>query len=318
MDPTLKALGEAGLVPAIKMDDAAKAAELGRALAEGGVPVAEITFRTSAAADCIRAMRDSGCGVILGAGTVTNVARAKDAIAAGASYIVAPGMNPAVIDFCQERGIPVIPGVSGPAGIEQALEKGIEVLKLFPAEISGGTAMIDALSGPYPEVSYLVTGGIGPDNMGPYARHPKVFGIGGSWMAKPAWIEGSHWDEIRSACRESVRLLHSFTLHHLGINPESAEEAAASLASLACLGFIAKEGKGSIFAGESFELMKGGGRGAKGHIAIKANNVDRAIAYLRRNGVNIIEETAARDGAGTKVAYLDIEIAGFAIHLTRG
>jgi 2-dehydro-3-deoxyphosphogluconate aldolase / (4S)-4-hydroxy-2-oxoglutarate aldolase len=318
MDPTLKALGEAGLVPAIKIDDAAKAVDLGKALAEGGVPVAEITFRTPAAADGIRAMRDSGCGVLLGAGTVTNVARAKEAIAAGASYIVAPGMNPSVVDFCLERGMPVIPGVSGPAGIEEALEKGIDILKLFPAELSGGVALIDALSGPYPEVSYLVTGGIGPDNMGPYARHPKVFGIGGSWMAKPAWIEGCRWDEIRSACRESVRLLHNFTLHHLGINTGSAEEAASPLAFLARLGFMAKEGKGSIFAGESFELMKGGGRGEKGHIAIKANNVDRALAYLKRNGVSAIEETIARDGAGTKVAYIDIDIAGFAVHLTRG
>ncbi len=317
MDKCLERIRTYGLVPAIKIDDAEKALELGKALEDGGVPVAEVTFRTPAAADCIRALKDSAPGIVLGAGTVTNVERAKQAIAAGASYIVTPGMNPSVIDYCLERGVPIIPGINGPAGIERALEKGLDVLKFFPAELSGGIPMIDALSGPFPEATFLPTGGIDLQNMEPYARHPKVFAIGGTWMAKPAWIEEGRWDAIRQACADSVRALHGFAIHHLGVNFGSRDEAAGPLAFLTALGFPVKEGTGSIFAGP-FELMKSIGRGEKGHIALKANNVDRAVAFFSRMGIGVIEETVSRDAAGIKVAYLDKDLGGFAVHLVRG
>ena len=206
MDAILAKIGSIGLVPVIKLDSADKAPGLGRALVAGGLPVAEITFRTKAAADSIRALRAEVPGLLVGAGTVLNLAQARSALEAGASFIVSPGFDEAVVDFCLERGLPVLPGVTGPDGIMRGLAKGLEVLKFFPAEAAGGVKMLKSLAGPYAHtgVRFIPLGGVNAANMATYLALPGVAAIGGSWMVERNLIVARDWTQIGTLTREAL------------------------------------------------------------------------------------------------------------------
>jgi 2-dehydro-3-deoxyphosphogluconate aldolase/(4S)-4-hydroxy-2-oxoglutarate aldolase len=200
MHELFKTLGNIGLVPVIKIDDAGKAAALGKALLKGGLPVAEVTFRTAAAEEAIRRMSGECPGLIVGAGTVINPDLAKKAIAAGAKFIVSPGFNPATVDYCLERGVPILPGANNPSLIEEGLSKGLEVFKFFPAEASGGLAMINALAAPFGTIKFVPTGGIDAANLSEYAKNDAILAIGGSWMVKAELIGEDKWDDISALC----------------------------------------------------------------------------------------------------------------------
>ncbi len=318
MNEILKTIGEIGLVPVVKLESAEAAVGLGKALVAGGIPIAEVTFRTAAARDSIAAMTAEVPGLLVGAGTVTTVEQAKAAIDAGAKFAVTPGFNAAVVDFCIERGLPVLPGISGTEGIEKGIEKGLSVLKFFPAEPSGGVAMLDALAGPYASLKFVPTGGIDAANLASYARRPQVLAVGGSWMVRPEMIAAGDWTSIERLCREAVMALHGFGFAHLGIN--SADEAAARKAVdlfSGLFGFAAKEGNSSIMAGESLEIMKSPFLGARGHLAIRCNDVERAVARFAGMGIAVKTETAKMEKGRIKAVYLDIELGGFAVHLLR-
>jgi len=182
MTDIFKRIFEVGLVPVIKIDDAAQAVALGKALLAGGIPIAEVTFRTNAAEAAIRALSTELPDLIVGAGTVINRGLAEKAIAAGARFIVSPGFNPSTVDYCLERNIPILPGANTPTLIETALEKGLDTFKFFPAEASGGMTMINALAGPFANVKFVPTGGIDTANLASYAKSDAVLAIGGSWM----------------------------------------------------------------------------------------------------------------------------------------
>jgi 2-dehydro-3-deoxyphosphogluconate aldolase/(4S)-4-hydroxy-2-oxoglutarate aldolase len=314
----LKTIGEIGIVPVIKLESAAKAAGLGRALVAGGIPVAEVTFRTQAAAEAIRILSAELPELLVGAGTVVKVEQATAALEAGARFIVCPAWDDGVVDFCLERGIPVLPGVSGPDGVARGAARGLEVLKFFPAEASGGLPMLDALAGPFGGMKFVPTGGIDASNVGAYARKPQVLAIGGSWMVKAELVEAENWAAIESLCKEAVLALHGFSFAHLGINNEDevAGRAAANLfASL--FGFGLKEGAGSIFASDAVEVMKKPFLGAKGHIAVRCNDVERAVARFRALGVEVLADTEKLEKGKLKTVYLDLELGGFALHLVK-
>jgi 2-dehydro-3-deoxyphosphogluconate aldolase/(4S)-4-hydroxy-2-oxoglutarate aldolase len=318
MSEILERIGEIGIVPVIKIESADKAVPLGRALASGGIPVAEVTFRTKAAPDAIRAMAAELPDLLVGAGTVTSVAMAEAAAAAGARFIVCPGWDDAVVEWCLGRGMPVLPGVSGPDGAIKGISKGLEALKFFPAEASGGLPMLDALSGPFPGVKFVPTGGIDASNVGAYARKSFVLAVGGSWMVKADLVESGDWAQVERLCREAVFALHGFQLAHVGMNDASAEEAAKDAAALASLfGFASKEGASSIFAADCVEVMKSPYLGEKGHLAIRCNDVERAVARFRGLGIGIVAGTEKADKGRLKTVYLDKGIGGFAIHLLR-
>lgn len=317
MHETFKSLAGIGLVPVIKIEDAAKAVPLGKALVAGGIPVAEVTFRTDAAEDAIRAMVAECPALLVGAGTVINVALAKKAVAAGAKFIVSPGFNPAVVDYCIEHGVPILPGVNNASLIETGLEKGFDTFKFFPAEASGGVAMIDALAGPFGSVKFVPTGGIDAANVGEYAKRNSVLAIGGSWMVKADLVNSGKWDEITALCQSAVAAVNGFSFAHLGMNHADEKAAYETANLLSALGLPLKDGASSIFAGANFEVMKTPFRGKLGHIAIKCYNVERALAYLGRFGFSGVEETAKMDKGHLKVIYLDKEVAGFALHLVR-
>ncbi|MCX7949823.1 MAG: bifunctional 4-hydroxy-2-oxoglutarate aldolase/2-dehydro-3-deoxy-phosphogluconate aldolase [Treponemataceae bacterium] len=307
-----------GLVPVIKIDNANHAVPLGRALVAGGLPVAEVTFRTDAAEEAIRRMKAEIPELLIGAGTVINPNLAQKAVAAGARFIVSPGFNPATVDWCLEHDVPILPGVNNPSLIEQGLSRGLEVFKFFPAENSGGAPMIQALSAPFGSIQFVPTGGIDTNNIADYAKLDAVLAIGGSWMVKADLIQNEQWDTITALCREARLKLQGFSFAHLGINQSDSAEAQQTAALFAAMGFPLKEGTSSIFAGTPFEIMKTPFRGTKGHIAISCYNVERALAYLAPYGFKGVEETAKREKGRLKVIYLDKEIGDFAVHLVKG
>ena len=206
MHEVLTRIGKIRLVPVIKIERAQDAVPLGNALLEGNLPVAEVTFRTGAAAEAIAALKRDCPALLIGAGTVLSVDQVKQAVDAGAEFIVSPGFNPKVVDYCVDEGIPVTPGINNPTQIEMGLERGLEVLKFFPAEASGGMALLKAMSAPYGGVRFIPTGGIGPKNLVSYLSFDRVFACGGSWMVKSEMISSGDFAGITRLCQEAVDL----------------------------------------------------------------------------------------------------------------
>ena len=202
----LEMLGALRLVPVVAIEDAGKAAYLAEALIEGGLPCAEITFRTEAALDAIRAAAAVE-GMLVGAGTVLTVDQASRAVEAGARFVVSPGLDRDVVRWCQETRIPVFPGVATPTELMAALGLGLEVVKLFPAEVLGGPSMLKALAGPFPSARFIPTGGVNASNLGAWLASPRVLACGGSWMAEKGLIREGDFAEIARRTREAVALV---------------------------------------------------------------------------------------------------------------
>lgn len=318
MTELLNRIHDIGIVPVIAIDDADKAVDLARALVKGGLPVAEVTFRTEAAEEAIRAIVREVPTMIVGAGTVLTKEQADRAIDAGVNFIVSPGFNPVITKYVLDRGVCMLPGTATAGEMEQAMMMGLDVVKFFPAEQNGGVAKLKALAGPYKTLKWMPTGGVNTDNLTGYLSFPQVLACGGTWMVKKDLIEAGKWDEITDICKRAVKNMLGLEIAHIGINSENEQEAEKT-AKLLCTLFDLdlKPGNSSIFAGKEFEIMKGRGRGSHGHIAVATWNVDRAIYHLSRAGVSFDESTRTSDDKGTKFIYLDGEIGGFAIHLTR-
>jgi len=317
MHAVLEELGKIGIVPVIKIDDVEKAVPLARALAAGGIPCAEITFRTAQGEEAIRRVSKEAPDVLAGAGTVLTTEQVDKAIDAGAKFIVSPGLNPKVVSYCIKKGIPVTPGCANPSDIEQALELGLEAVKFFPAEQAGGLEYIKAVSAPYPNLKFMPTGGINAANIVKYIAFDKILACGGSWMASAELINAGDFDKITALSREAVMGMLGFSVAHIGINSPNEHEAinAAKLFN-ALFGFPLKDGNSSVFAGDGVEIMKTPGLGSHGHIAIKTNSLPRAAAFLGRAGIAFDYENAKKDPKGNIAAlYLKEEILGFALHL---
>lgn len=195
------------VMPVIQIENADDAVKLVAVLSENGLPAAEITFRSAAAAESIRRIRAAFPDVILCAGTVLTIAQVDEAVAAGADFIISPGFNPTTVNYCIENGIKIIPGINNPSQIEQALELGINVMKFFPAEASGGINMVKALVGPYSQIKLMPTGGIKPSNVLDYLAIPQVIACGGSWLATTSAIEDNDWDTIAKNVRDTCQLV---------------------------------------------------------------------------------------------------------------
>jgi 2-dehydro-3-deoxyphosphogluconate aldolase/(4S)-4-hydroxy-2-oxoglutarate aldolase len=205
MSEVLSRIDELGVVPVIVIDDPENADELAVALTDGGLPCAEVTFRTAAAGDALRRMANHRPDLLLGAGTVLSVAQAEEALDAGARFIVSPGLDPELVAFCQERSVPVIPGVATPTEIQHALGLGLEVLKLFPAGTLGGVKYLKAVSAPFPQLRFIPTGGVSADNMADYLALPSVAAVGGSWIAPKGWIAEGAFERIRESAAAAVK-----------------------------------------------------------------------------------------------------------------
>ncbi|MFW6388228.1 MAG: bifunctional 4-hydroxy-2-oxoglutarate aldolase/2-dehydro-3-deoxy-phosphogluconate aldolase [bacterium] len=206
MSEVLETIRRHGLVPVIKLESADSAEPLARTLQESGLPLAEITFRTDAAEESIRRIAKSVPDVLVGAGTVLSIQQVQQAMEAGASFIVTPGFNPRVVEYCVANDIPVTPGVSNPTDVEAALEYALDILKFFPAGAAGGTAMLKALAGPYGGVGFIPTGGVKPDNLADYLELANVVAVGGSWMVPSDAIKNGDFEKVARLTREAVEL----------------------------------------------------------------------------------------------------------------
>ena len=196
-----------GIVPVVVLDDAKDAVPLGNALCEGGLPCAEVTFRTAAAFDTIKAMKNNFPDMLIGAGTVLTPEQVDRALEAGASFIVSPGLNPRVVAHCLEVGVPIVPGTQTPSEMEQALEFGLEVVKFFPAEPAGGLKMIKAVAAPYTTLKFMPTGGINAQNVRDYLAYDRILACGGSWMVKKDLISAGKFDEICAMTAEAAAIV---------------------------------------------------------------------------------------------------------------
>ena len=194
MNEILKQIGEIGIIPVIAISDAEKAVPLAKALMAGGVPCAEVTFRTAQGEECIRRIAKEVPEILLGAGTVLTIEQVDRAVNAGAKFIVTPGFNPRVVEYCVKQNILIVPGCSTPSDMEAALERGIDTVKFFPAEQAGGLAYIKACAAPYSTLRFVPTGGINAGNLGKYASFKKIAACGGSWMVSKELLDTGNFN----------------------------------------------------------------------------------------------------------------------------
>lgn len=207
MKDLIQKLKEVRIVPVVKIDNPKKAVPLASALIEGGIPCAEVTFRTEGAKEAIKNMHEAYPKMLIGAGTVLNAQQVDEAIEAGATFIVSPGLNPKTVKYCQEKEIPILPGVATASEIEQAIELGLSVVKFFPAEANGGLKALKALSAPYYKMQFMPTGGINESNVKEYLAFDKIIACGGSWMVKDELIESGKFDEIQVLAKKAMEIV---------------------------------------------------------------------------------------------------------------
>ena len=204
MNALMQQLSKIKVIPVIQIDDASLAVPLVKVLIDNGLAAAEVTFRTEAAIESIRLIKAAYPNILLGAGTILNAKQVDQAHAAGASFMVSPGLNPNTVKYCQEKGIPIVPGINNPSQVEQAIELGLDFLKFFPAEASGGVNMLKSLLAPYIDLKLMPTGGINKENINDYLKLDRVVCCGGTWMVSPKLINAQDWDEIGRLTKEVV------------------------------------------------------------------------------------------------------------------
>ena len=207
MHEVLERIKEMGIVPVVVIDDVKNAIPLAKALCEGGLPCAEVTFRTDAAEEAIRIMAEQFPDMLIGAGTVLTIDQVDRAVAAGAKFIVSPGLNPNIVKYCVDKGILLTPGCMSPSDIEIALENGLEVVKFFPAEPAGGLKMIKAIAAPYVNMKFMPTGGINIKNVKEYLLYDRIVACGGSWMVKDSLMKSGEFDKITELVKEAVQVV---------------------------------------------------------------------------------------------------------------
>ncbi len=319
MNPIMERVYEIGIIPVIAFNSVDEAVPLCKALVAGGLPAAEVTFRTACAEDCIKKIHDEVPEMLLGAGTVLTTEQADRAMAAGASFIVSPGFDPNVTKHVIEKGGIMMPGTCSAGEMQQAMNLGCEGIKFFPAEANGGVAMLKNIGGALKTAKWMCTGGINAKDVNDYLAYDQIFAVGGTWMCKSDKIKAGAWDEITAMCKEAVDTMLGLELAHIGINCADDTEAMKTAETLgALLNMAVKPGNSSIFVGKKeFEIMKKPGRGTHGHIAIRTNNVDRAIYHLGLRGVKFDMDSKNVKNGKTVAIYMADEIAGFAIHLVQ-
>ena len=311
----LKRLAQSGVVPVVVLEDAKDAVPTAKAMLAGGIDVMEITFRTAAAADSIKAVAQECPDMVVGAGTVINLEQCKLAVECGAKFIVSPGYDEETVAWCCDNGIPVTPGCVTPTEIMMALKHGLKVLKFFPANVYGGLSAIKSLAGPFGGVKFIPTGGVNAQNLAEFISSPYIHAVGGSWICPKADIAAGNFDKITALCKEARKTLLGFEVAHIGINTTDADASMdVCKAFNDAFDFNIKQGNSSNFASTGVEVMKTMFKGANGHIAIRTNKMIPAIAEMERRGYEL-DMDSVKDKDNIKAVYFKNEIGGFAVHL---
>jgi len=316
MTDVLGILELCGIIPVVVIDDDARAVPLASALLAGGLSTMEVTFRTQAAEHAIDRITKAVPSMVIGAGTVLSVEQAKSAIGAGARYIVSPGLNRKVVEYCRSVKMTVIPGVATPSDVEAALDLGLTVVKFFPAEANGGLEYLQAMSAPFRQLRFIPTGGIDESNLLSYLKFPPVVACGGSWMVKADLIGAGAFDQITHISARAVSTMLGFRLAQVGIHSGSPQEAAEDAGLLSrVFRMDLSETAQSVSVESQFEFMKQKSPGTRGHIAIGTHFLQRAVAYCSAQGIGILENTRTEKRGKLHSVFLDKEVGGFAILL---
>ena len=312
----LEKLGQSGVVPVVVIESIKDTLPTADAMAKGGIDVMEITLRTKAGLDAIKAVAENRPDILVGAGTVLTLDQCKACIDVGAKFIVSPGFSREIVTWCLSNNVTVTPGCVTPTEITQALDLGINIVKFFPANVYGGLSAMKALAAPFGTVKFIPTGGVNSQNLSEYISAPFIHAVGGSWICDKSDIAANNFDKITSLCYEAIQIVHGFEFAHLGINTENEGESLGVMRDFCnAFSFTAKTGNSSNFAGNGIEVMKSNYLGQKGHIAVKTNSVSRALAYLSGKGLETDVDTAKFKDDKMIAVYLKGEFGGFAVHL---
>lgn len=307
---------QTGILPVINIPNVSLAIPVAEALRLGGINSIEVTLRSADSLDSIKSIKLAFPDMTVGAGTVLNTQTVDRAIENGADFIVSPGYDDEVVNYCVNKGIQIVPGCTTPSEMQKAVKLGLKVLKFFPAELSGGIDAINLLSGPFPNVKFIPTGGITFENLGKYLACKKVLACGGSYMATKGQIENRNFEKITEACKKAVDISLGFELAHIGINCTSEDSAASVAESISKIFRMQPRHMNSaVFAGTAVEAVRSGGLGTHGHIGFYTNSIERAMAYF--DAMNIpLNESAFKYNKNGEIScvYLKDEIGGFALH----
>ena len=312
MQALLKQIEQLGIIPVVKIEQAEKAVSLAAALQAGGLPAAEITFRTAGAAQALAAITSAYPQMLVGAGTVLSVEQAGQAIAAGAKFIVSPGLNPDVVRYVKAQGILMLPGCSTPSEVEQALALGLDTVKFFPAQAAGGLAMIRAMSAPYGKVRFMPTGGVSAENVRDYLDCPAVLACGGSWMVAEKLIQAGQFAEITRLSEQAVAAVLAIRLAASGYyrQPEEAPDIWQKLLSAPP---VSPE-QAACFSGRvEFAASDLAAKSqSAGYLVLSTADLPRARSYLARQGIDEARECVF---AGRKRIQLDTQVNGLDLYL---
>ena len=314
----LERIGNVGLVPVVVIEKADDAVPAAKALLNAGLAVMEITMRTDAGIQAIKNVREVLPDMLVGAGTILTLVKCKEAIEAGAQFIVSPGFNPEVVEWCIKNEVAITPGCVTPTEIETALSYGIHTIKFFPADVYGGIKGCSSLYGPYKSagIKFIPTGGINNDNLSDFADKPFIHAVGGGWLCKTSDITNHNFTSITEDAKKAIDALLGFEIVHVGINQDSNEKALAVVQNMnKAFSFPVKEGNSSHFASSFIEIINSKYPGSRCHLAVRTNSIPRAIYYLKLRGFEVNMGTAKYKDGRLMTVYLKDVFGGFAIHL---
>ncbi len=307
-----------GILPVLSVPDPAKAVDLANALIRGGIPVMEIMLRTPDALKSIRAIAETCPEMLIAAGTVLSEEQADASIRSGASFLVSPGLDSHLVSYCLSKGYPIVPGVSTPSEVQCAVSMGLKALKFFPAGVPGGFETLKSFHGPFPDVEFVVTGGINDRNYLDYLALPHVFAVYGGFVAPSDLVAAGSFDLITERCRRAIAGIFGFEIAHVGINCENEKDSLAFAELFSrVLNVPITEYPNCHFAGTLLEINKAPGRGRNGHIGLLTRDLVRAAAYAESRGIAFDWDKALffPGSKRVKCVYFKNDIAGFAFHL---
>lgn len=307
-----------GVIPVVVVEKIEEALPMAKALQKGELNLAEITFRTDCAQEAIAKITAEFPDMLIGAGTILNVDQAKKALQSGAKFIVTPGLDEDVVKYCNDQKVLVIPGCSTASEVQKAQSLGLDLVKFFPAEASGGLPVIKALHAVYKTMRFIPTGGITPDKFSEYLLNPAVWAVGSSWITPKNLLEKGDYDAIAKRAREAVAAVLNFKFCHMGINCDNPQDGYTNAFKLADMFNLPIGDTGSsTMAGWEVEVTKQPFqvRGPHGHIGYNADNLERAVFYLEKKGVEFDHEHVKPYKGKTYVIYLKDQIAGFTVHI---
>ncbi len=309
-------LANNAVVPTVAIEDVKSAAPTAKALLAGGIDVMEITLRTDAGLASIEEVAKKCPDILVGAGSVINLEQAKASIAAGAKFIVSPGFDEEIVKYCLENDVTVTPGCVTPTEVMAAVKLGVNVINFFPANAHGGLTAMRALAEQFGNITFIPTGGVNAENIGEYTAEPYIHTVSGSWICTKEDIIAENYDKITMLCKEAVMNSLGFEMVHVGINTENEEKATKAAEAFSDMFlFSIRNGSNFIFSGPHIEMMKSTTPGVLGHVAIRTNNIHRAVAFLEKRGYAMDPSKQKEVRGKTVPIYLEAKVEGFGIQL---